>query len=51
VYAQEGSYLSATQPLAVITGDTGRVVEAQFVLTAREYALVEQGCRSHTAAA
>jgi hypothetical protein len=43
VYAQEGSYLSATQPLAVITGDTGRVVEAQFLLTPREYALVEKG--------
>ncbi len=43
VYAQEGSYLSATQPLAVITGDTGRVVEAQFLLTPREYALMEKG--------
>lgn len=43
VNAQEGSYLSATQPLAVITSDTGRVVEAQFLLTPREYALVEKG--------
>ena len=43
VYAQEGSYLSATQPLAVITGDSGRVVEAQFQLTPREYALVDKG--------
>jgi len=43
VNAQEGSYLSATQPLAVITGDTGRVVEAQFLLTPREYALMEKG--------
>jgi HlyD family secretion protein len=43
VYAQEGSYLSATQPLAIITGDTGRIVEAQFLLTPREYALVDKG--------
>jgi multidrug resistance efflux pump len=43
VNAQEGSYLSATQPLATITGDTGRVVEAQFLLTPREYALVDKG--------
>ncbi len=43
VYAQEGSYLSATQPLAIITSDTGRVVEAQFILTPREYALVDKG--------
>jgi multidrug resistance efflux pump len=43
VYAQEGSYLSATQPLAVITGDSGRVVEAQFQLSPREYALVDKG--------
>lgn len=43
VNAQEGSFLSATQPLAVITGDTGRVVEAQFLLTPREYALMEKG--------
>ncbi|HET7723789.1 MAG TPA: HlyD family efflux transporter periplasmic adaptor subunit [Propionibacteriaceae bacterium] len=43
VTAQEGSYLSATQPLATITSDTGRVVEAQFLLTPREYALVDKG--------
>ena len=43
VYAQEGSYLSATQPLAIITGDIGRIVEAQFLLTPREYALVDKG--------
>ncbi len=43
VYAQEGSYLSATQPLAIITSDSGRVVEAEFLLTPREYALVEKG--------
>jgi multidrug resistance efflux pump len=43
VYAQEGSYLSATQPLAIITADTGRVVEAQFLLTPREYALIDKG--------
>jgi len=43
VYAQEGSYLSATQPLAVITSDTGRTVEAQFLLTPREYALIDKG--------
>jgi multidrug resistance efflux pump len=43
VQAQEGSYLSATQPLATITGDTGRIVEAQFLLTPREYALVDKG--------
>ncbi len=42
-YAQEGSYLSATQPLAVITGDTGRVVQATFTLTPREYGLMEKG--------
>lgn len=43
VNAQEGSYLSATQPLATITSDTGRVVEAQFLLTPREYALIDKG--------
>jgi multidrug resistance efflux pump len=43
VYAQEGSYLGATQPLATVTSDTGRVVEAHFLLTPREYALVEKG--------
>jgi multidrug resistance efflux pump len=43
VNAQAGSYLSATQPLAVITADTGRVVEAHFLLTPREYALVDKG--------
>ncbi len=43
VEAQEGSYLSATQSLATITGDTGRIVEAQFLLTPREYALVDKG--------
>ncbi len=43
VNAQEGSYLVATQPLAVITGDAGRVVEATFTLTPREYGLVEKG--------
>jgi len=43
VYAQEGSYLSATQPLAIITSDSGRVVEAEFLLTPREYALVDKG--------
>lgn len=43
VYAQEGSYLPATQPLAIITNDSGRIVEAQFSLTPREYALVDKG--------
>lgn len=41
--AQVGSYLAATQPLAVITSDTGRVVEAQFVLTPVQYGLIERG--------
>jgi multidrug resistance efflux pump len=41
--AQEGSYLGPTEPLAIITSDTGRVVEAQFLLTPREYALVDKG--------
>ena len=45
VNAEEGSYLGATQPLAVITSDTGRIVEAQFLLTPREYALVEKGAQ------
>lgn len=43
VNAQEGSYLGASQPLATITADTGRVVEAQFLLTPREYALIDKG--------
>jgi len=43
VNAQEGSYLGANQPLAVITGDKGRVVEAQYLLTPREYALIDKG--------
>lgn len=43
VHAQVGSYLSATQPLAVITGDSGRVVEARFTLTPRQYGLIERG--------
>lgn len=43
VNAQEGSFLTATQPLAVITGDAGRVAEARFTLTPREYGLVEKG--------
>jgi multidrug resistance efflux pump len=43
VNAQEGSYLGPTQPLATVTSDTGRVVEAQFILTPREYALIDKG--------
>ncbi|MBI4901545.1 MAG: HlyD family efflux transporter periplasmic adaptor subunit [Actinobacteria bacterium] len=43
VEAQEGSYLSPTQPLATITGDASRIVEAQFLLTPREYALMDKG--------
>jgi multidrug resistance efflux pump len=43
VTAQEGSYLGPAQPLATITGDAGRTVEAQFELTPREYALVDKG--------
>ena len=45
INAQEGSFLSATQPLAVITGDAGRVVEADFVLTPVQYGLIEHGAR------
>ncbi len=36
---------SATQPLAVVTADTGRVVEAHFLLTPREYALIDKGAQ------
>lgn len=43
VNAEVGSYLSATQPLAVITAEEGRVVEAQYTLSAREYGLIEKG--------
>lgn len=43
VFAQVGSYLSATQPLAVITADTGRIAEARFTLTPLQYGLIERG--------
>jgi len=43
VTAQAGGYLPATQPLAVITGNAGRVVEAQYVLTPVQYGQVEKG--------
>ena len=43
VNAQEGSYLTASEPLAIITGDTDRIVQAQFVLTPIQYGLIERG--------
>lgn len=43
VNAQEGSYLNASEPLAIITGDTDRIVQAQFLLTPVQYGQIEQG--------
>ena len=43
LHAAEGSYLTAGEPLAVITGGTDRIVEAQFVLTPIQYGLIERG--------
>ncbi len=43
VGAEPGSYLGATQPLAVITGESGRVVEAHYTLTPGQYGLIDRG--------
>ena len=43
IEAEPGSYLGATQPLAVITGESGRVVEAQYTLTPGQYGLIDRG--------